>query len=63
LWLALGTEVRTTVADNYAFNGGAADRTEFTTKAVGNLKLKVGCAQFTTGTEVGIHAGAFIADS
>ncbi len=59
-WLALGTEVGAAVADSYALNGGAADRAEFTAKAVSNLKLKLGCPQLTAGAEVGIHAGSFI---
>jgi len=58
--LAFRAEVGAAVADSDAFNGGAADGAEVTTKAVGNLKVKVGCARFPAGTEVGIHAGSFI---
>jgi hypothetical protein len=27
-----------------------------------NLKIEMGCAQLTLGADVGIHAGAFVAD-
>lgn len=56
----MGAEVGATVADGYPLDGGAADGAEVTTKAVGNLKLKVSCAQFPAGTKIGIHAGSFI---
>ena len=58
--LAVGAEVGAAVADGYPLNGDATDGAEVTTKAVGNLKVKVSCAQFTAGTEVGIHTGSFI---
>jgi len=58
--LAVGAEVGAAVAGSYPLNGSTTDRAEVTTKAVGNLKMKVGSARFTTGTEVGIHTGSFI---
>jgi len=62
LWLAFGAEVGTAVADDYPFNSGTADGAELTTQAVGNLELEVGGARCTVRTEVGINAGAFIAN-
>ena len=59
----MGAEVGAAVADNYPLNGGAADRAELTTQAVGNLKLKVGCAQCSIGAEIGICAGTLVTDS
>lgn len=44
LWLAVGAEVATAVADGDALNRGATDGAELTTKAVGDLELKVGSA-------------------
>ena len=58
--LAVGAEVGAAIADGDALNRGATNRAELTVKAVGNLKLKVGCPYFTTGTKVGIYAGSFI---
>jgi len=60
--LAFGAEVAAAVADNYTLNGGVANGAEPTTKAMSNLKLKMGCPQFTTGAEVGIYTGSFIVD-
>ena len=59
-WLAFGAEVAATVADGDALNRGATDRAGLTAQAVGNLKLKVGSAQLTTGAEVGIYTGSLI---
>jgi len=60
LGLAVGAEVGATISDKYPLNGGATDGAEDTTKAVGNLKLKMCRARCAIGTEVGIHAGSFI---
>jgi len=60
LWLTLRAEVAATIADGNALNRGATDRAELTTKAVGNLELKVSSAQCSIGAEVGIHAGSLI---
>jgi len=58
--LAVGAEVGAAVTDSDALNGDATDGAEVTTKAVGNLKMKVSCARFPAGTEVGVHTGSFI---
>jgi len=60
--MALGAEVGATIADSDALNGGAAVRAEFTAKTVGNLKLEVGCPQFTARTKVSIHTSPLIAN-
>ncbi len=60
LWLALRAEVTAAIADNYPLNRGATDGAELATQAVGHLELKVGSAQCSIGTEVGICAGALI---
>lgn len=62
LWLALRAEVAATIADGNALNRGATDRAELTTKAVGDLKLKVGSAPCAIGAEIGICAGTLIAN-
>ncbi|GAI40256.1 unnamed protein product [marine sediment metagenome] len=62
-WLAIGAEVAAPVTDEYSVNRGAAGRAEFTTEAVGNLKVEVGCPSFPTGAKVGICAGTLITDS
>ena len=59
-WLAVGAEVATAVADRDTLDGGGANGAEPTTKVMSNPKLKVGCSQFTTGAEVGIHASSLI---
>ena len=56
----MGAEVGAAISDKYSLNGGATDGAEDTTKAVGNLKLKMCRARCAIGTEVGIHAGSFI---
>ena len=62
LWLAVGAEVAAAIADGEALNQSPTDGAELTTKAVSNLKLKMGCPQFTTGAKVCIHTGSFIVD-
>jgi len=62
-WLALGAEVAATVADGDTLNRGATNRAGLATKVMGNPKLKMGCAQFTTRAEVGIHTSPFIINS
>jgi len=61
--LAVGAEVGATISDENSLNGGATDGAEDTTKAVGNLKLKMCRARCAIGTEVGIHSGYFITNS
>lgn len=60
--LALGAEVSAPVSDEDTPDGSTTNRTGLAAQAVGNLKLKVGCPQFTAGTKVGIHAGALVSD-
>ena len=62
MWLAFGAEVSAPIAHHYPFNGKTAVRAVFP-PAMSNLKLKVCRTQCAIGTEVGIHAGSFIADS
>ena len=62
LRLAFGAEVAAAIADGDALNRGATDGAELTTKAMGDLKLKVGSAHCSVGAEVGIHAGTLIAN-
>jgi len=60
LWLAPGAEVAAAVADNYPFNGSAADRAAVATEAVGNLELEVSCSLLTIGAKVGVGARSLI---
>jgi len=62
-WLAVGAEVGAPITNDYPLNRGATDRAEVAAKAMGNLKLKVGCPLFPARAKVGIGAGTLIADS
>jgi len=60
LWLALRAEVGAAIADGDALYGSATLGAEFTANAVGNLKLKVSCPQFTARAKIGIYTSPFI---
>ena len=60
--LAFGAEVSAPIPHNYPLNGSTAVGAGFAA-TMGSLELKVCRAQCAIGTKVGIHAGAFVADS
>jgi len=59
--LASGAEVGATVLQHTPLDGTAANRAGFAS-FMSNLKIEMGCARFALRTDVGIHAGALIAD-
>ncbi len=59
--LAIRAKVGAAVSDLDTLNRGAATRTELAA-LMGDLKLKVGGAFFTTGTKVGVDTSPFIVD-
>jgi len=59
--LASRAEVGATVLHQDPLDGAAANGAGFAS-SMSNLEIKMCCAQFALGTDVGIHAGAFAAD-
>jgi len=60
--LAFRTEIGAAVLHRDPLNGAAANGAGFAS-LMSNLKIEMGCAQLALGADVGIHAGAFAADS
>lgn len=61
--LAFRTEVAAAISDRDALDRCATHRTEVTTKAVGNLELKVGGARLAARSEIVLNAGSLIVNS
>ena len=59
--MASGAEVGTTVLHEDPLDGAAANGAGFAS-LMSNLKIEMGCAQLALGADVGIHAGALVAD-
>ena len=59
--MASGAEVGATVLHHTPLDGAAANGAGFAS-FMSNLKIEMGCAGFALGTDVGIHAGALVAD-
>jgi hypothetical protein len=60
--LTSGAKAGATVLNGNPLDGAAANRAGFA-PLMSNLEIKMSCAQFALGTDIGIHAGAFAADS
>ena len=59
--LASGTEAGAAVLYRDPLDGAAASGAEFAS-SMSNLKIRMCCAQFALGADIGVHAGAFAAD-
>jgi len=59
--LASGAKAGATVLHQDPLDGASANGAGLAS-LMSNLKIEMGCAQLTLGTDIGIHAGAFAAD-
>ena len=59
--MASGAEAGAAVLHQDPLDGATANGTGFAS-LMSNLKIEMSCAQLALGTDVGIHAGAFVAD-